>query len=492
MEIAAQQSAGTRPRTAVGTRRLKIVGLLALYVAAALTPVALAFAQELRRRPFMDELSSGLAMAGFVMLLMEFITSGRFRAVSDPVGIDLMMRFHQLIARVLTVFVLIHPFLYTLPMTARRPWDLSGAAALGLTPWSAISGFLAWGLLIAVFALALFRDGARIRYESWRLSHGAGAAFIALFGLHHTLDAGRYSAASYSAVFWIAAVCAALAALAWIHVLRPLRQLRREYRLVGVERCAHRTWTLSLEPVGSARFAFDAGQFAWVKFRKALFSVTEHPFSFSSSPAQLPSIEFMIKESGDFTRDIGRLPAGTPAFLDGAHGNFTLRRRSGKGIVFIAGGVGIAPIMSMLRQLRTERDPRPMILIYGNRIEAQIAFTSELSEISRELNLQVVYVLSEPPATWRGPTGELHPVTLLQHLPQQHRSGWLYAVCGPPAVIDSVENTLGRSGVPLAQIISERFRYEGGAPTPRERLMLAACAVVVLAIVAGIIAFALR
>lgn len=45
---------------------------------------------------FMDELSSGLAMAGFVMLLMEFITSGRFRAVSDPVGIDLMMRFHQL------------------------------------------------------------------------------------------------------------------------------------------------------------------------------------------------------------------------------------------------------------------------------------------------------------------------------------------------------------------------------------------------------------
>jgi len=492
MDIAAQQSAGTPPRTATGIRRLKIVGLLALYVAAALTPVVLAYVQGLKNRPFLDEFSSGLAMAGFVMLLMEFITSGRFRVVSDPVGIDLMMRFHQLIARVLTVFVLIHPFLYTLPMTARRPWDLSGAAALGLTPWSAVSGYLAWGLLTAVFALALFRDKAGMRYEMWRLSHGVGAAFIALFGLHHTLEAGRYSASRYSAAFWVIAVCVALAALAWIHIVRPLRQLRHEYRLRTIERCADRTWTLKLEPAGGARFAFDAGQFAWVKLCNTPFGLTEHPFSISSSPSELPAIEFTIKEVGDFTREIGKSAVGTPAFLDGPHGNFTLHRRGGKGIVFIAGGVGIAPVMSMLRQLRAERDPRPMILIYGNRIEGQIAFAEELSQMNRDLNLEVVHVLSEPPPGWGGAKGELDPMTLPQHLPQQHRSDWLYAVCGPPAMIDSVEDTLARSGVHLAQIISERFRYEGGAPTPRERLMLAACAVVVLAILAGIAAFALR
>jgi predicted ferric reductase len=361
-----------------------------------------------------------------------------------------------------------------------------------MTPWSLASGFAAWGLLAAVFGLAWFRDASGMRYETWRILHGLGAALIALFGLHHTLDAGRYANAPHLAAFWVAAVTIAFGALAWIHIVRPLYQMRHPWRLARVERLAERTWLLRLEPAGAPSFRFHAGQFVWLKFHQALFRITEHPFSICSSPGELPAVEFMVKESGDFTRTVGGLRPGTPAFLHGPHGNFTLAGRRGKGIVFIAGGVGIAPIMSMLRELRQAHDPRPLIVVYGNRVEAQIAFRAELEAMRNGRRLALSLVLSEPPPGWEGPRGQLDASTLQALLPREGRDEWLYFVCGPPPMIDTVERVLDTAGVPLHQIVSERFRYEAGAATRRERLMVRVCTAVVAAIAAGIAAFALR
>ncbi|MCB1811792.1 MAG: hypothetical protein KDK04_08765 [Candidatus Competibacteraceae bacterium] len=97
-------------------RTKKIAGLhplllLLLYLIIALLPLLLAYLQGLPPRPFADELSSALAMVGFAMLLLEFVLSGRFKIVSGRIGMDLTMRFHQLIARSLAVFILVHPFL---------------------------------------------------------------------------------------------------------------------------------------------------------------------------------------------------------------------------------------------------------------------------------------------------------------------------------------------------------------------------------------------
>ena len=100
-------------------RALNPFVLLVAYVAIALLPLGLATSQDLPPRPFRDELTSALAMIGFSMLLVEFVLTGRFQWVSGGIGTDITMRFHQLIARSLTVFILVHPFLYSLPMSKR-------------------------------------------------------------------------------------------------------------------------------------------------------------------------------------------------------------------------------------------------------------------------------------------------------------------------------------------------------------------------------------
>ncbi len=434
--------------------------LIAIYLGVAVTPLALAYAQGLPPRPFQDELASGLALVGFAMLLIEFLLSGRFQTVSGRIGIDLTMRFHQLVARSLTFFILVHPFLYSTPLKSPMPWDTSRLLTLGLEGPSITSGIIAWILLPVLVITSICRDQLPYRYETWRLGHGIGAILIAVFGLHHALEAGRYSAHPDLEVFWLIMVGLAVFTMAYVYVFTPWRQLRAPYRVASVERVGLKTWEVMVEATKGEAMEFEAGQFAWITLGRSPFVIMEHPFSMSSCPADRPRIAFTIKEVGDFTKKIGGIPAGTQAYLDGPHGNLTLTEREGVGLVFIAGGVGLAPAMSILRQLRVEHDPRPMVLIYGNRCAEQILYRSELEAMACELRLDVHHVLSEPPPGWEGLTGKLDDAVLSDLLKFNERDNWLYFVCGPAPMIESVEDSLERLGISMRQIVSEKFSYD--------------------------------
>jgi ferredoxin-NADP reductase len=101
-------------------------------------------------------------------------------------------------------------------------------------------------------------------------------------------------------------------------------------------------------------------------------------------------------------------------------------------------------------------------------------------------------VLSEPPADWTGARGELDRGNLGRALPQADRAGWVYFICGPTAMIDSVERTLHEMKVPLARIVSEKFQYDFGRKTPRNRRTVAVWLAISAVLVAAAALFALR
>jgi len=227
-----------------------------------------------------------------------------------------------------------------------------------------------------------------------------------------------------------------------------------------VKQVALKTWDLKIKPESGAAIDFAAGQFVWLTLDRSPFAITEHPFSISTCPADRPSLGFTIKEVGDFTKSIGSIPVGARAYVDGSHGNLTLTGRSGTGIAFIAGGVGLAPIMSILRQLRAEHDSRPLKLIYGNRVVEQIMYQDELNEMKESLGIEIHNILSEPPDDWTGAVGRTDEAVLRKYLCFEGHASWLYVICGPAPMIDDVENSLERLGVPLGQIVSEKFSYD--------------------------------
>lgn len=463
---------------------LVVAALLAFYLALSLAPLALAALQAAPRRHWLDELSSGLAMAGFAILLAEFALSGRTRRITARVGMDLTMRFHQWMALAALAFLLLHPFLYT--DYSQRP----AGTGVRLTPAATVSGLLAWMLLLALVVFAWFRRHLPLAYEAWRLTHGLGALLVAALGAHHVLDTGHYAQHAWLRGFWLAASALAIGALVWAYLVKPLVQ--SSWRVVAVAPEAERLWRVVLEPRRGREFAFQAGQFAWLKLHRAFGRITEHPFSIASAPGQLPRLQFLVKEGGDFTDGIGRVAPGTRAYVDGPYGNFTLDGRDGRGIVLIAGGVGIAPVLSLARDLAATHDPRPLTLIYADRTERQLAARSELESLARGPGRTLHLVLGEPPAGWTGLRGRLDAATLRACLPRDDARAWLYFVCGPPAMIDAVELALARLGVPLRQIVSERFVYATGIVTPRERLTRGVIGAGVAAQMAAVLAFVLR
>jgi len=108
--------------------------------------------------------------------------------------------------------------------------------------------------------------------------------------------------------------------------------------------------TLELRPPEGLRFKFMPGQFAWFVFGRSPHAITQHPFSFSSS-AEREGLEIAVKALGDFSSRIHELEPGIPVYVDGPHGVFSIDEDEGPGFGFIAGGVGVTGLLSMLRTL---------------------------------------------------------------------------------------------------------------------------------------------
>jgi len=439
---------------------MRALALVILYLGVTLSPLALAWLGARPARSLWDELASGAGLLAYAIILVEFVLSGRFRSISARIGMDVTMRFHQLLGRTALVLALVHPFLYRTAFNPQRPWDATRELTLTSDFTALTTGILAWVLLPAFVLLSIGRDKIPYKYETWRLMHGVGALLIAGLVLHHTLTAGRYSADPLLASVWIALFFIAALSLVHVYIVAPIRQKRRPWKVTAVRPIALKTWELALEPDGHRGMAYEAGQFVWLNVGNSAFSLHENPFSISSAPASGSGLQTVIKELGDFTRSLNKVESGTRAYVDGPHGNLVVSGRVEPGIALIAGGIGIAPLLSILRQLRHEHDKRPTILVYGNRVEEQIIFREEIETLAREHGTKVVHVLSEPPEGWSGRTGLVDADLIRGVFDSPEMNQWLCVLCGPPAMMADAEDTLIELGVPAHQILSERFTYD--------------------------------
>jgi predicted ferric reductase len=431
---------------------MKPLFLIVAYLVVVTLPLILSWLVGGAPRPFHQELASGVGILAFSMILMEFVLSGRFKSISNGVGRDVTMQFHQIMARTALVFALLHPFLYQgTPSGGQRPWDPTRQLTI-TTDFSAFStGIAAYLLLPSLVLIAIGRIQLDYKYETWRLIHGIGALLVALLLLHHTIYAGRYGSQPAMTWMWLAMTGAAVGSLLYVYLVVPVLDKARPWRVTSVAQLTPKQWELIVKPDGHSGLNYKAGQFVWLNVGQSSFSMKENPFSICSAPAAGTEIAFMIKELGDFTQTIGQIKAGTVAYLDGPYGNLSVDGRAEPGVALIAGGVGLAPLRGILRQMRLTGDPRKVKLIYGNRVVDQIACRDELGE------LDVTYVLSEPPETWHGEIGFIDTALIDRVFSAKEISEWVFVMCGPVIMMDIVEDHLIERGTPSHRILSERF-----------------------------------
>lgn len=405
-------------------------------------------------RDFWTEFAVAIGYSGLAMMGLQFGLTARFRYVTAPWGEDVIYHFHRQISQIAVGLVVAH----ALVMSVTRPEMFALPESIGDVPWGAAFAFLSVFSLIALVVTALWRAKLNIRYETWHVLHIALAVVAVAAGVAHMVGWSFYLVDPWKRVLWIGLTIFWIGLLLYVRIVKPLFMLRRPYRVAEVRRERGDTTTLVMRPDGHAGFRFSPGQFGWLTLWGSPFKITGHPFSFSSSAESDDGrVEMSIRNLGDFTSGVAGVPVGQRVYLDGPYGAFTIGNPADMHVL-IAGGVGITPMMSMMRTLADRGDRRPIVLIYGSRDWDSITFREELEALRARLDLTVVHVLSKPPKDWTGEQGYVTAEMFRRHLPPPHVEHE-YFICGPGVMMDAIESVLGELGVPLSKYHSERYSF---------------------------------
>jgi len=382
-----------------------------------------------------------LALVGFVFVFFQYVFSSKVRWLERGIGLDKLFGIHRTSGLIGLTLILIHP----IPLFLS---DIVQGYAPSISPLKLV-GVVSLLIFVVAAGSAILYGRLRLKYETWKAIHWA--SYVALpLGFLHSLLLGSDLVRPPLRTFWI--VLAALyVAIVLYKLWNRVRVRRHPFQVAAVVQETHDTWSLYFE---GKRLDYKPGQFLIVNLIRDGRVSEPHPFTISSSPTR-DRLSISVKSVGDFTSTIGHTKTTDRAYIDAPYGAFSFVEHDAPSLVFVAGGIGITPFMSMLRYMHDRELERSVVLIWGNKTERDIAFRDELDDMAAEmLSFQVVHVMSNQ-EDWPGEKGYVDAAKLQRYMGSVENPQVF--VCGPPVMMTKVIQSLRGLGVPKRRIHYERF-----------------------------------
>jgi len=385
------------------------------------------------------------SLVGVVLFAVNLILSTRLRALDVFLnGLNNLYIKHSQIGQIAFILLLFHPLLL-IPKYASNIHE--AAAFLWLDQdWAKNWGILALYLMIFLIVLTLY---LRPKYNIWKWTHKfLGFAFF-LASLHIWLipsDTSRYfPLKAYILTF------SALGLVAFVYKSVLGRFLIRKYKYVvtNVLNLNNDVIEIRLKPQNK-KLMFKPGQFVFLNFINKNTGLESHPFSLTSLPDD-SYISFSIKNLGDYTSTIREMAMGTPALIEGPFGVFSFKNASKKSQLWIAGGIGITPFVSMAKYLITETT-YTVDLIYCVKNKYEAVYFDLLKNISEATNgrFNIIAYCSDD-------SGRIS-FEVLNKLVNNMLQKDIF-ICAPPAMIQALKKQFILNGINKSNIYSEEFSF---------------------------------
>ena len=231
-------------------------------------------------------------------------------------------------------------------------------------------------------------------------------------------------------------------------------------KLLRREQVAHQTTAFHLtKPDG---FTFKPGQAVDLILLGADAAEGDngkHAFSIVSAPFETELVVTTRMRDSVFKRALKDLPIGTSLQLDGPFGALTLHKKTARPAVFIAGGIGITPFMSILRQAAHDQLPQRLVLLYSNRRPEDSAFLAELQRLEQQHRqfrlIATMTQMDRSSVAWQGESGQIDEAMLRKIGAELAEP--IYYLAGPPAMVSAMQAALNRAGVEDDDIRVEEF-----------------------------------
>jgi predicted ferric reductase len=403
---------------------------------------------------FAYNLGRAFALMAFVILALQFALAARLHWLESPFGLNLIFPFHRNMAILALLLLLCHPLLMAY---GGGGWEL----LWGDNTWYIWVGRLTLLTLFMNVVISLVSKPLKVSFETWRLGHNISGPAILILAFIHSWNASVDFNLLLLKWLWLVLLFQA-AFLYWHHKFYlPARLRRQPYRVVEVKQETPNVWTLKFTPPeGEERFDFVPGQFQFVTLLRGRgLPVEEHHFTISSSPTEKDFHTSTIKASGDFTASIGATRPGDLAAIEAPFGRFSSVYYQGiRDFIYIAGGIGITPLMSNLRYMHAIESEHRILLLYANKTEADIIFQDELAFLAAQPKpeLTVVDILSRPGETWLGEKGHLDRDTIKRLAGERLQTSIIFLCC-PYPMLKQIRRILLDLGESEKRIIWEYF-----------------------------------
>lgn len=379
------------------------------------------------------------ALIGANLLFLQLVWAARFPWLERRVGLDKLLRFHRWTGIIGYSLVLLHGSLMLIYF-GQFGWD--SLWAILSTPYYLL-GFLTLLYLTLIVGLTLLKGYIHLPYHWWKRIHQCIYLGI-IGGFIHSLMVGTDLASGWLRWYWIGLITVAGIAFLYRRILIPFTA--QSYRVVDHQVIAKTVHHVTLEPSNDHKLLHQPGQFIFVQFQSQGITKEWHPFTVSSAPSA-KQLTLSMKTSGDWTQTLDQLVIGSTAKIEGPYGRFSYAclPKDNLDYVFVAGGIGITPLHSMITELLTQSSVKQITLLYSARTAEDFAFKAEFDQLAAvHTNFKLVYV-----------TGRIDQACLQKEVPtvlQQH-----YFICGPKPMMSAMVHCLRGLGVNKSQIHFEEF-----------------------------------
>jgi predicted ferric reductase len=380
-------------------------------------------------------------LLGFLLLAWSYVLAVRHKFLEKLWGgLDKVYKIHHIVGGISFLLLLYHPIfliinslptnnlvLYLLPITS-LPYSL---------------GIISLYLMILLIILTIFIN---MPYAFWKWTHEWMGLVVILGGLHSLLifsDTSRFLLLKIWIILW---GFSAFAAFVYKRFLYYWFLPKKNYKLMSVVKDGE-IFIVTLSPKDAKKaIAISAGQYAFLSVPGQEFKREEHPFSLLRSENGV--IQFGIKAFGSWTNYLSELPAGIDITVRGPFGKFGESARLIKEMVWIAGGIGITPFVSMAQNL----DPSQKVTIYHSIKNTCSPYISRIMQFFVEQNPNLKWIEHD------SKEGRLTAEMIFDQInPSANTS---YYLCGSFPMMESFNEQLIKKGVSKKKIIFEDFSFK--------------------------------
>ena len=348
-------------------------------------------------------------------------------------GLDHLYRAHRRTGEVVVGLLVLHGGLMLASIESLFYLD-PDAGAIFLGP-------IVLAVLVLLVVVSVY---GRLHHDPFVWVQRALGGLFLLGGFHVLGVTGEKAISDALRVTLVAYLVVGGAAWAYRSVLGRSAASRHHYRVAAMNRITDRITEVVLDPVDHP-VRFQPGQFAFLSLGHPAHDTRAHPFSITSRRDD-SQLRFVVKGLGDHTRELATIPPGTSARVEGPYGALTHTRMPSRRQVWIGGGIGITPFISMARAVAKDGEYE-VDLYYCTADAGEAYFQDELAEHVNVIPVREDtegFLTAEKIAATSGPLGA---------------SDTDYLICGPPAMLRSLRSQLEAAGVPANRIHAEDFSF---------------------------------